>query len=167
MGGALLAENAGAALEEIEQVSNQIASLVQNISGSSRQQTTAAQKIAHEGGPLTLTLVPTADILADAAAWRRREGRERPLLVGFAAETHDVVERARAKRLRKGIDVIVANDVSRSDAGFEVETNDVTILTDDGEESLPLQSKTAVAAALADRLERWLTGAPAPAESRS
>jgi phosphopantothenoylcysteine decarboxylase / phosphopantothenate---cysteine ligase len=132
-----------------------------------RPQTTAAQKIAHEGGPLTLTLVPTADILADAAAWRRREGRERPLLVGFAAETHDVVERARAKRLRKGIDVIVANDVSRSDAGFEVETNDVTILTDDGEESLPLQSKTAVAAALADRLERWLTRAPAPAESRS
>jgi phosphopantothenoylcysteine decarboxylase / phosphopantothenate---cysteine ligase len=132
-----------------------------------RPQTTAAQKIAHEGGPLTLTLVPTADILADAAAWRRREGRERPLLVGFAAETHDVVERARAKRLRKGIDVIVANDVSRSDAGFEVETNAVTILTDDGEESLPLQSKTAVAAALADRLERWLKGAPAPAESRS
>jgi phosphopantothenoylcysteine decarboxylase / phosphopantothenate---cysteine ligase len=132
-----------------------------------RPQTTAAQKIAHEGGPLTLTLVPTADILADAAAWRRREGRERPLLVGFAAETHDVVERARAKRLRKGIDVIVANDVSRSDAGFEVETNAVTILTDDGEESLPLQSKTTVAAALADRLERWLKGAPAPAESRS
>jgi phosphopantothenoylcysteine decarboxylase / phosphopantothenate---cysteine ligase len=132
-----------------------------------RPQTTAAQKIAHEGGPLTLTLVPTADILADAAAWRRREGRERPLLVGFAAETHDVVERARAKRLRKGIDVIVANDVSRSDTGFEVETNAVTILTDDGEESLPLQSKTAVAAALADRLERWLKGAPAPAESRS
>jgi phosphopantothenoylcysteine decarboxylase/phosphopantothenate--cysteine ligase len=132
-----------------------------------RPQTTAAQKIAHEGGPLTLTLVPTADILADAAAWRRREGRERPLLVGFAAETHDVVERARAKRLRKGIDVIVANDVSRSDAGFEVETNAVTILTGDSEESLPLQSKTAVAAALADRLERWLKGAPAPAESRS
>jgi phosphopantothenoylcysteine decarboxylase / phosphopantothenate---cysteine ligase len=132
-----------------------------------RPQTTAAQKIAHEGGPLTLTLVPTADILADAAAWRRREGRERPLLVGFAAETHDVVERARAKRLRKGIDVIIANDVLRSDAGFEVETNAVTILTDDGDESLPLQSKTAVAAALADRLERWLKGAPAPAESRS
>jgi phosphopantothenoylcysteine decarboxylase/phosphopantothenate--cysteine ligase len=132
-----------------------------------RPQTTAAQKIAHEGGPLTLTLVPTADILADAAAWRRREGRERPLLVGFAAETHDVVERARAKRLRKGIDVIVANDVSRSDAGFEVETNAVTIFTDDGEESLPPQSKTAVAAALVDRLERWLKGAPAPAESRS
>src|SRR4030095_2177419 len=123
--------------------------------------------MAHEEGPLTLTLVPTADILADAAAWRRREGRERPLLVGFAAETHDVVERARAKRLRKGIDVIVANDVSRSDAGFEVETNAVTILTDDGEESLPLQSKTAVAPALAEQLERWLTGAPAPAESRS
>src|SRR4029453_10665108 len=100
------------------------------------------KKDATQGGPLPLTLGPTADLPAAAATWRRREGRERPLLVGFAAETHDVVERARAKRLRKGIDVIVANDVSRSDAGFEVETNAVTILTDDGEESLPLQSKT-------------------------
>jgi phosphopantothenoylcysteine decarboxylase / phosphopantothenate---cysteine ligase len=87
--------------------------------------------------------------------------------VGFAAETSDVVERGRAKRRRKGADVIVANDVSRPDAGFEVETNAVTIITDDGEESLPLQSKTSVAVALADRLERWLKGTPAAAESRS
>jgi phosphopantothenoylcysteine decarboxylase/phosphopantothenate--cysteine ligase len=127
----------------------------------------ASQKIAHEDGPLTLTLVPTNGILADAAKWRRREGRERPLLIGFAAETHDVLERARAKRRRKGIDVIVANDVSRRDAGFEVDTNAVTIISDEGEESLPLQSKSAVAAALVDRLEHWLKGAPAPAESRT
>ena len=52
------------------------------------------------------------------------------MLVGFAAETHDVVERARAKRLRKGIDLIVANDVSRADAGFEVDTNAVTLIGD-------------------------------------
>jgi phosphopantothenoylcysteine decarboxylase/phosphopantothenate--cysteine ligase len=127
----------------------------------------AAQKIPHDAERVTWELMRTRDILADLAAWRAGRASARPVLIGFAAETHDVVERARAKRLRKGIDVIVANDVSRSDAGFEVETNDVTILTDDGEESLPLQSKTAVAAALADRLERWLTGAPAPAESRS
>jgi len=130
-------------------------------------QTTATHKIAHEGEPLTVTLVPTTDILADAVAWRRQEGRDHPLLVGFAAETQDVVERARAKRRRKGIDVIVANDVSRSDAGFEVDNNAVTIISNDGEESLPLQSKTAIAAALADRLERWLNAVRAPAESRS
>jgi phosphopantothenoylcysteine decarboxylase / phosphopantothenate---cysteine ligase len=130
-------------------------------------QAPSAQKIAHEGGPLTLTLVPTPDILAEAATWRRREGRDRPLLVGFAAETHDVLERARVKRRRKGIDVIVANDVSRQDAGFEVETNAVTILTEGREESLPLQSKSTVAAALADRLEHWLKSAPAPVESRT
>jgi phosphopantothenoylcysteine decarboxylase/phosphopantothenate--cysteine ligase len=128
-------------------------------------QAVAGQKIAHDDGPLTLTLVPTADILADAVEWRRRDKRDTPLLIGFAAETNDVVERARAKRKRKGIDVIVANDVSRQDAGFEVESNAVTIITDDGEEALPLQSKASVAAALADRLEQWLKRAPAPVGS--
>jgi phosphopantothenoylcysteine decarboxylase / phosphopantothenate---cysteine ligase len=130
-------------------------------------QAVAAQKIAHEDGALTLTLMPTADILAEATIWRRRQGRDRPLLVGFAAETHDVLERARAKRRRKGIDVIVANDVSRQDAGFEVETNAVTIITDEGEESLPVQSKAAIATALADRLEHWLKGVRATAESHT
>jgi phosphopantothenoylcysteine decarboxylase/phosphopantothenate--cysteine ligase len=126
----------------------------------------AAEKIAHEDGPLTLRLMPTIDILAEAAAWRRRDGRDRPLLVGFAAETQDVLERARAKRRRKDVDVIVANDVSRQDAGFEVDTNAVTLITEDGEESLPLQSKNAMASALADRIESWLKGAPSPAETR-
>ncbi len=126
----------------------------------------ASQKIAHEGGPLTLRLMPTIDILAEAAAWRRREGRNRLLLVGFAAETDDVLERARAKRRRKDVDVIVANDVSRQDAGFEVDTNAVTLITADGEESLPLQSKNAIASSLADRIEGWLNAATAPAETR-
>jgi phosphopantothenoylcysteine decarboxylase / phosphopantothenate---cysteine ligase len=127
----------------------------------------APQKIAHEDGPLTLRLVPTTDVLAEAAAWRAREGLSRPLLVGFAAETYDVLERARAKRLRKGADVIVANDVSRSDAGFEVETNAVTVIDDEGEESLPLGSKADVARALVDRIERRLLGSPSPAGARS
>ena len=117
---------------------------------------TASQKIAHDSGTLEVKLVPTADILADVAAWRRREARSRPLLVGFAAETQDVVARARAKRERKGIDVIVANDVSRHDAGFEVDANAVTIIAGGGEEHVPLASKAAIAAVLADRLEGWL-----------
>jgi phosphopantothenoylcysteine synthetase/decarboxylase len=103
-----------------------------------------------------------ADILRGARAGKR-EGRRRPLLVGFAAETADLLVRAKAKRLRKGIDVIVANDVSREDAGFDVDSNAVTIIDDAGEETLPLQSKTDVARALGDRLERWLLAAPAPA----
>jgi len=125
----------------------------------------AGQKIAHDDGALNVQLVPTADILADAAAWRRRGGSHRPLLVGFAAETSDLLERARAKRVRKGIDVIVANDVAQPGAGFEVDTNEVTIIDGAGEEALPLQAKSAIASALADRLERWLQ--PSPAETRA
>ncbi len=120
----------------------------------------AGDKIAHDDGPLVLRLVPTADILADVAARRRAEGGIRPLLIGFAAETSDVLSRARAKRIRKGADVIVANDVSRAGAGFEAEVNAVTIIDDGGEQTVPLQSKTAIAAVLADRLEQWLA-APA------
>ncbi len=74
----------------------------------------ATQKIAHADEALSVRLSATPDILADVVAWRAREGRTTPLLVGFAAETEDVVARARAKRLRKGIDVIVANDVSKA-----------------------------------------------------
>jgi phosphopantothenoylcysteine decarboxylase/phosphopantothenate--cysteine ligase len=85
-------------------------------------------------------------------------------LVGFAAETDDVIERARAKRLRKGIDAIVANDVSRRDAGFESDTNAVTIIDGRTEEEVSLRSKAALAALLADRIETWL-GVAAPAET--
>lgn len=124
----------------------------------------ASQKIAHDDtGGFTVRLAPTTDILADVAAWRMREGRGTPLLVGFAAETEDVVERARAKRRRKGIDVIVANDVSRADAGFDVDANAVTIIGAGDDEHLPLAPKAAIAAALVDRLERWLTPSAATA----
>ena len=129
-------------------------------------ETVATQKMVYGEGRVDLTLVPTVDILADASAWRRREGRTSPLLVGFAAETSNLLERARAKRLRKGMDAIVANDVSRPDAGFDVSTNEVTIIDAASEETLPLQSKASIAAALAARLERWLSHSPAPAGTR-
>src|SRR5262249_58902788 len=77
-----------------------------------------------------------------------------PILVGFAAETEDVVSRARAKREAKHVDLIVANDVSRADAGFDVDTNAVTIVGAEGAETLPLQSKSRVAMAILDRIER-------------
>ena len=73
------------------------------------------------------------------------------MLVGFAAETDDVLAHADAKRQRKGVDLIVANDVSRADAGFEVATNAVTFVGDDGIEALPLQSKAEVAGRILDR----------------
>jgi phosphopantothenoylcysteine decarboxylase/phosphopantothenate--cysteine ligase len=122
----------------------------------------AGQKIAHESGGLTLELGETRDILADLAAWRRGRAVS-PLLVGFAAETHDVVERARAKRVRKGIDLIVANDVSRQDAGFEVDTNAVTLIAEDGEQAVPLSRKDAVARTILDRIAGMLAARPARA----
>jgi phosphopantothenoylcysteine decarboxylase/phosphopantothenate--cysteine ligase len=119
----------------------------------------AAQKMKKGEGPLTLTLTRTKDILADLGRLAsRREGR--PVLVGFAAETTDVVAYATAKLREKAVDLIVANDVSRADAGFEVDTNAVTIVSAGGAEAVPLQSKAAVAARILDRVEPLLAGAP-------
>jgi phosphopantothenoylcysteine decarboxylase/phosphopantothenate--cysteine ligase len=103
---------------------------------------------------MTLVLKKTPDILRDLGQRRRGDGG--PLLVGFAAETEDVVARATAKLNSKRADLIVANDVSRADAGFDVETNAVTIIGAAGAESLPLQSKPHVAAAILDRVEKLL-----------
>jgi phosphopantothenoylcysteine decarboxylase/phosphopantothenate--cysteine ligase len=64
--------------------------------------------------------------------------------------------KARDKRIRKDVDLIVANDVSQPDAGFEVETNAVIIIGADGEQALPVQSKDRVAAAVLDRVEALL-----------
>lgn len=120
----------------------------------------ASQKIAHDGEPLQLELAGTRDILADLAAWRK--GRpEPPLLVGFAAETHDVLARARAKRIRKDVDLIVANDVSRRDAGFEAEHNAVTLISEDGEQPVPLSRKEIVAQAILDRVAAMRAARPA------
>jgi phosphopantothenoylcysteine decarboxylase/phosphopantothenate--cysteine ligase len=117
----------------------------------------APQKIAKADGPLTLTLNRTRDILADLGRLPSRQGG-RPLLVGFAAETHDVVAHARGKLERKGADLVVANDVSRADAGFEVDTNIVTLVTGDRAEQVPLQSKAAIAGRILDAVERLLAG---------
>ena len=111
----------------------------------------AADKIAKTDGPLTMTLERTPDILEDLG--RARQDRESPVLVGFAAETGDLVARARDKRLRKRVDMIVANDVSSPGSGFDAATNAVTIVDAEGEHALPLQSKTAVADAILDRVE--------------
>jgi phosphopantothenoylcysteine decarboxylase/phosphopantothenate--cysteine ligase len=110
-----------------------------------RPREAAAHKIKKGEGDLTLTLERTADILAAVA--ERRAASERPLVVvGFAAETRDVLENAAAKMRAKRLDLMVANDVSASDSGFEVDTNRVVLLRPDAEpEALPLMTKFEVA----------------------
>jgi phosphopantothenoylcysteine decarboxylase / phosphopantothenate---cysteine ligase len=117
----------------------------------------AAQKVPKDGETVTLVLKRTPDILGDLGQRRLASGVG-PVLVGFAAETEDVVARATAKRERKHADLIVANDVSRTDAGFDVDTNEVTIVGAAGVEALPLQSKARVAAQILDRVEKLLSG---------
>lgn len=110
-----------------------------------------------DGSAMALTLTRTPDILAELGASRAARGDEaRPLLVGFAAETEDVAARAADKRARKRVDLVVANDVSRRDAGFDVETNEVTIVDAAGAETVPLTSKSRIAAHLLDRVEALL-----------
>lgn len=112
----------------------------------------ATQKIkkrnGSDSGEITLTLRETPDIVATLSAQKKGQ-----FVVGFAAETENLLEQAREKMRRKRLDMIVANDVTQAGAGFEVETNIVTLLTEDGRvESLPLLPKSQVA-------ERILTGA--------
>jgi phosphopantothenoylcysteine decarboxylase/phosphopantothenate--cysteine ligase len=116
----------------------------------------APGKLTKAEAPLTLTLTRTKDILAELGAARARSGSTTPVLVGFAAETDDVLVKAREKRARKLVDLVVANDVSRPDRGFDTGTNAVTLVGEEGEESVALQSKDRIAAAILDRVERLL-----------
>jgi phosphopantothenoylcysteine decarboxylase/phosphopantothenate--cysteine ligase len=112
----------------------------------------AAHKIKKDGETLRLELARTADILAEVALLRGRSGRPRAV-VGFAAETRDLVANARDKLARKRLDLIVANDVAAAGSGFEVDTNRVTLLDPSGAaEELPLMSKAEVAERVIDRL---------------
>jgi len=108
-------------------------------------------KIEKSEGPLDLRLVRTPDILAELG--RMRGTGLKPVLVGFAAESGDPVERGRAKLVRKHADFIVANDITRADAGFEADTNAVTIIGHDSEETIALTSKTDIASRILDRAE--------------
>ena len=114
----------------------------------------AAGKIEKSDAPMALDLVRTKDILADLGQAHDAGGR---VLVGFAAESGDPVARAREKLARKRADMIVANDISRPDRGFDAETNAVTIVTADGTEPVPLGPKAQIAAAVLDRAETFLS----------
>ena len=80
-------------------------------------------------GAMELQLEPNPDILADLGSLRQASGRQTPMLIGFAAETENVLENARAKLAKKQVDAVVVNDVSRADIGFNSDSNEVSIVS--------------------------------------
>src|SRR5208282_1173565 len=92
-----------------------------------------------------LQLEPNPDILADLGSLRHAAGKPTPVLIGFAAETENLLENARAKLTKKRVDAIVLNDVSRSDIGFDSDRNEVTIVTASEAIAVPEASKLEVA----------------------
>jgi phosphopantothenoylcysteine decarboxylase/phosphopantothenate--cysteine ligase len=110
----------------------------------------AEQKIKKANSSMQLELERTPDILGDVAS-TRRNGQ---LIVGFAAETENLIEHATQKLQKKGLDAIVANDVSNRDSGFDAENNAVAILFREDLETvqLPLMSKTETAHRILDEI---------------
>jgi phosphopantothenoylcysteine decarboxylase/phosphopantothenate--cysteine ligase len=109
----------------------------------------ATEKIASKQDGLALDLVSTPDILRELGA---RKGAR--FLVGFAAETHELHERARQKLIAKGVDLVVANDVSRSDIGFDATENEAVLLDRwGGVVAVPRRTKAEVADLILDRVQ--------------
>jgi phosphopantothenoylcysteine decarboxylase/phosphopantothenate--cysteine ligase len=108
----------------------------------------APRKVKKGQAPDTVRLVANPDILASL-----KDEKGRRIHVGFAAETDNLLEHAARKLREKGLDMIVANDVSAPDSGFEVDTNRAVFLTDAGAEALPLMAKRALAARILDWVE--------------
>lgn len=118
-----------------------------------RPASSATSKIKKASAPSSIGLEPTSDILRATKGSRRRDA----VIVGFALETDDVLANGRAKLQAKDLDLIVVNDAREAGAGFGVDTNRVTLLLRGGdEEHLPLMSKSEVADAILDRVERLL-----------
>lgn len=116
-----------------------------------RPGTQASRKMKKTEDRLTLEMTRTTDILAEVAADRP------PVLIGFAAETHDGLDYARRKLADKDLDLVVYNDLTAEGAGFETDTNIVTLIHRDGrEESLPLQYKSDVADRVMDEVAALL-----------
>ncbi|MEA2678088.1 MAG: phosphopantothenoylcysteine decarboxylase / phosphopantothenate---cysteine ligase [Chloroflexota bacterium] len=113
---------------------------------------TSRTKIARDGAGLTLELEPTSDILAEAVQTARATPGRQPVIVGFAAETGSLA-RAPGKAAKKGVDLMVANDVAQDGSGFGADTNKVTVIEPGGPtEEWPLMSKRQVADRLLDRV---------------
>jgi phosphopantothenoylcysteine decarboxylase/phosphopantothenate--cysteine ligase len=110
------------------------------------------KKLPGHSGELVLALTENPDIIAGVAALRPR-----PFIVGFAAETQSALAHAREKRVRKGMDLIVVNDVARSDIGFNTADNDVTLIWDEGERHLPKSGKDTISDQIIEHVAALLT----------
>ncbi|MBX7056274.1 MAG: bifunctional phosphopantothenoylcysteine decarboxylase/phosphopantothenate--cysteine ligase CoaBC [Pyrinomonadaceae bacterium] len=114
----------------------------------------ADAKIKKEGrDSMTLELKKTPDILADVSR-HRHDGL---LVIGFAAETNDVIGYARSKMEKKGLDIVVANDITKAGAGFNTDTNIATIILRGGQKEMPLMSKRELADRILDEVVRART----------
>lgn len=107
----------------------------------------STQKIKSGDPDFTLQLKPTIDILSYVVSLNPK-----PFTVGFAAQTHDLEENAKAKLVKKNIDMIIANDVSRSDIGFDSDDNEVTIISSESTIHLAKASKQQIATQIIDRI---------------
>jgi phosphopantothenoylcysteine decarboxylase/phosphopantothenate--cysteine ligase len=130
-----------------------------------RPATPAAHKLKRGqlGDETSLALIANPDLLAGLG--KRRGTKKTPLLVGFAAETEDVVANARAKLAAKRCDMVIANDVSEPGAGFAVDTNRVTVVDHHGAVELPAGTKAEVAHRILDRIVS-IAGSRTPAQRR-
>jgi len=126
-----------------------------------RAKSPGVEKIKRNG-PMSLELEPNPDILAELGSLRQAGGTELPMLIGFAAETQDLVDNARAKLASKHVDAIVLNDVSRPGIGFDSDRNEVTIVTATEEVAVAEAGKLEIAQAIlsALRIRRQLARKP-------
>ena len=122
------------------------------------------QKIKKSASSLTLQLERTPDILQDVSA-ARRDGL---LVIGFAAESENILSNAKEKLRSKNLDAIVANDITREGAGFDTQTNEVTIISRDGKAPIhvPLMTKLNVANIILDEVTRLRARSEIGANSR-
>ena len=155
----------GVTIERVETASDMERAIRRNAEGADvvimaaavadfRPKVTIATKLRKADGVPELVLEATPDILSALGA-SRQAGQ---VLVGFAAETEDVSERALAKLVAKNVDLMVANDVSAPGVGFDHDTNEVTIYGSDGAvTTVPLSTKDAIADAILDRVRSLLS----------
>jgi phosphopantothenoylcysteine decarboxylase / phosphopantothenate---cysteine ligase len=118
-----------------------------------RPRSAAEQKIKRKGA-MSLELEPTTDILAELARTRTSHSRTSQIIVGFAAETENVLENARKKLVAKALDAIVVNDVSREGIGFDSDRNAVTIITQNEVIDVPETTKWEVAQRVLDQVAK-------------
>jgi len=142
-------ESAEQMLEAVLKLLPQVSIVIKTAAVSDyRSKSTSAQKMKRKG-PIALELEPTVDILKEISLRKQSQ-----IVVGFAAETENVLENARQKLAAKHLDAIVVNDVSREGIGFDSERNEVTIITQDEVVDVPQTTKWEVARRVLDQVVR-------------